>query len=268
MSYAFLPLHVLHTARLGPTMTRVTFGGERVDECASGGFDQRLKLFLPLPGQERPVVPVDDPDWFTAWRALDPSIRSIMRTYTVRAQRPGELDVDFALHGETGPASHWASKARPGDQVTIFAPLTADNSGVDFRPPPTATRILLAGDETALPAIGGILESLPADVSTETWIEVPDPADRQELPSTPIHWLTRTNNEHLTEALPAASITVPDYAWIAGESSTVKALRRHLVQTLGMDRRTVTFTGYWRKGDTEEDLLAEVAAGRTPHTEE
>lgn len=38
------------------------------------------------------------------------------------------------------------------------------------------------------------------------------------------------------------------YAWIAGESTIVTGLRRHLVKDLGFDRRQVAFMGYWRRG--------------------
>ncbi len=52
----------------------------------------------------------------------------------------------------------------------------------------------------------------------------------------------------------AASSTGPGrrlgglYAWIAGESTVVTGLRRHLVSGLGMDRSQVAFMGYWRRG--------------------
>ncbi|MFC0039172.1 siderophore-interacting protein [Actinomadura rayongensis] len=271
MTYAFFDLRVLRSVRLGPTMRRVTFGGAGVDGLASGGRDQRIKLFLPHRHQAAPLVPVAEEDWFGAWRGLDPGERAIMRTYTVRAQRPGSIDVDFALHGDTGPASRWACLAQPGDRVTVLGPTERDNAGVDFRPPPGAARILLAGDETALPAIGGILEHLAAGTAADVWIEVRHADDRQELVTradASVRWLVRGATDALVEAVPAAAFAVPDYAWIAGESGTVRALRRHLVGERGLDRRTVTFTGYWRKGDSEEDLLAEVAAGRSPHTEE
>ena len=38
------------------------------------------------------------------------------------------------------------------------------------------------------------------------------------------------------------------YAWIAGESWLVKALRRSLVTELDVDRAQVAFMGYWREG--------------------
>ena len=96
--YAFFDLHVLRSAPLGPSMVRVTFGGTCLDGrpggFATGGRDQRFKIFLPHPHQDAPVMP-DAPSaetWFADWRALDPAERGIMRSYTVRAQRPGELD--------------------------------------------------------------------------------------------------------------------------------------------------------------------------------
>lgn len=100
-------------------MLRITFGGPGLDGFAAGGRDQSLSLFLPHPGQLEPVVPVDENgDWFDAWRALPEDVRAVMRSYTVRAQRRGpdgstEIDIDFALHEDGGPACRWAAGAAP-----------------------------------------------------------------------------------------------------------------------------------------------------------
>ncbi|MEU3330141.1 siderophore-interacting protein [Streptomyces albus] len=276
--FEFFDLHVVRTRRLGPTMLRVTLGGERLARFASGGRDQRVKLFLPQPGQTAPVVPTDaGENWFPAWRAMDPNIRGVMRSYTVRALRRGsawgaadELDIDFALHGETGPASRWALRATPGDRVIVLGPVVEDNAGVDFRPPAGTDWVLLSGDETALPAIGAALEWLPAGMPVRVFAEVPHLADVQDLPTLAdvrTTWLVREQARGTSRAarmvqavrdaqLPAGT----PYAWIAGEAGTVKTLRRHLVQERGFDRRAVTFTGYWRLGATEEQLVAEALA--------
>lgn len=271
--FRFFALRVLRTARLGPTLVRVTFGGGELALLASGGRDQRFKLFLPRPGQDAPVMPdPSDPDWFAAWRALDPSVRGIMRTYTVRelrdgrdaVGRPAELDVDFALHGDTGPASGWALTARPGDRVTILGAVDEDNAGIDFRPPPGTGSVLLTADATALPAVAGILAWLPPGLPARVWIEIPHADDRRELPSraeTVVTWLIGDDAPSVLEAVRAAELPAnTPYAWIAGESGTVKALRRHLVSERGFDRRAITFTGYWRRGATEDDLIAEAVA--------
>ncbi|WP_269859202.1 siderophore-interacting protein [Streptomyces sp. RPT161] len=268
--FRFFDLRVARTERLGPGMVRVTFGGEQLAGFASGGRDQRFKLFLPHPGQDAPVVPTHE-DWFAQWRTMDPAVRGVMRSYTVREQRRErqELDVDFAVHGDTGPASRWAQRARPGDRVTVLGPVVEDNGGVDFRPPPGTDWVLITGDETALPAVAGILDWLPPGTRAKVWIEVSHPADLQELPTAAnadIVWLVRDtarpDDDPLLSAVRTAAL--PDgtpYAWIAGEAGSVRALRRHLVGERGFDRRAVKFTGYWRRGATEEDLLAEVVSG-------
>jgi NADPH-dependent ferric siderophore reductase len=198
---------------------------------------------------------------------MDPDVRAIMRSYTVCGQRrdPDEFDVEFVLHGDGGPASRWASRARPGDRVTVLGPAVEDNGGVDFRPPEGTGWVLLAADETALPAVGGILRWLPPGTRTRVWIEVPHAGDLRELPTeaeAEVTWLVRDNGSgSLLGAVRAAGLPAgTPYAWIAGESGAVRGLRRHLVGERGFDRRRVKFTGYWRVGATEEELLAEAIA--------
>lgn len=262
--FRFFDMPVLRTARLGPTMLRITFAAP--DGFVSGGRDQRFKLFFPHPHQDRPVMPdVPDDAWFAAWRALDPSERAVMRTFTVRAQRAGEVDVDFALHGDLGPASRWASRALPGDRVLALGPTAADSGGVEFAPPPSARTILIAGDESALPAIGANLEALPSGASARVYVQIAHEDDRQDLPGD-VTWLVRDRDAPLADAVQDAPVV--DYAWLAGEAATVRAMRRHFVRDRGMPRAAVEFMGYWRRGSTEETLLTETLAGGNPHTAE
>ncbi|MFD7923839.1 siderophore-interacting protein [Streptomyces sp. NPDC059740] len=271
--FRFFDVQVLRSHRLGPSMVRVTFGGGRLASVACGGRDQRIKLFLPQAHQSAPVFDDTGEGWYTAWRAQDPAERAVMRSYTVSGQRTTEagteLDIDFALHGDGGPACRWASRCRPGDQVALLAPVVEDNGGIDFRPPPGTDWILLAGDETALPAMEAILAWLPPGTRAKVWVEVPSAQDRRPLPSfadTDITWLVREGAardraEAMVDAVRGASLPEgAPYAWIAGEAGTVKALRRHLVGERGLDRRSVKFTGYWRRGACEEDLIAELTA--------
>lgn len=264
-TYAFFHPRVVRTRRLSPTMLRVVLGGDDLTAVVNGGRDQRFKLFLPHPGQDVPVLPdVLDDRWYPRWRAMDPGVRGIMRTYTIRGtrQNPAEIDVDFALHGDRGPASRWAHQATPGDPVSVLAPVTEDNGGVDFRLPPGTDWVLLTGDETALPAVAAILEWLPAGLPAKVWLQVAHPDDRTPLPTAAdadITWLLRPESPAdavRTAALPAGT----PYAWLAGEAAGVRALRRHLVGERGFDRAAVTFTGYWRKGATEDELLTAAAA--------
>lgn len=275
--FPFYDLHVLRTHRLSPSLLRITFGGEDLKGFESGGYDQSFSLFLPHPHQEVPVVPVDEGEnWFAAWRALPEEERAVRRSYTVREQRrdPDEIDIDFALHtGNAGPATRWALRAAPGDRVTVQGPAIADNAGVMFRLPQDADKVLLFADETALPAVAAILQRLPRGLKARAWIEVPHPGDRIPLPTpadAQITWLVRDGEgsqrtDRVLEEIRAAELTeAAPYAWIAGEAGTIRALRRHLIQERGMDRRAVTFCGYWRLGHSEEQLLVQSLSGAAP----
>ncbi|AEW98699.1 siderophore-interacting protein [Streptantibioticus cattleyicolor] len=271
--FRFFDAHVVRSARLGPSMVRVTFGGAQLDQFASGGRDQSFSLFLPHPGQSHPVVPTDaGTGWFARWRAMDPAERGVMRSYTVREQRreQGEVDVEFALHGDLGPASRWAGRARPGDRVKLLGPADPENKSVGFRPPEGTDWVLIAADETALPAVAGILDWLPAGTRARVWIEVPHAGDVRDLATradATVSWLVRESApaprcDLLLDAVRSAHLpSGAPYAWIAGESGAVRGVRRHLVGERGFHRRRVTFSGYWRRGATEEDLRAEALSG-------
>ncbi|MFI6344055.1 siderophore-interacting protein [Streptomyces sp. NPDC050560] len=271
--FRFFAAGVVRAQRLGPSHTRVTLGGEGLDAFASGGCDQSVSLFLPAPGLREPVVPVDAGDgWWHAWRELPDDIRAVMRSYTVRAQRPApgggtEIDIDFVLHGvgrggDAGPAARWAATAAPGDKVVILGPAVTNNTAVRFRPPAGSDLLVMWADETALPAAGAILESLPAGLHARVLLEVPRAGDRQPLRTAAdahLTWLVREEGAPCAlSALRRLELppTAAPYAWLAGESGNVRELRRHLVGERGFERSQVTFVGYWRRGLTEEQLRA------------
>ncbi|MER7272872.1 siderophore-interacting protein [Dactylosporangium sp. NPDC000244] len=250
MTYDFFDVHVVRHEALTPDAVRVTFAGDALDRFVSGGRDQRFKLFFPAPGQDAAIVPRGDA-WYPDWRRLDPATRGIMRTYTVAAARPGEFDVDFALHPGGGPAIQWASSVAVGDRLLVLGPTVTDNGGVDFQPPEGTEWVLLAGDETAVPALDAISAFVGSSLPVYGFVAA--------SPSRCVAGV------HCPDGLlePIRSARLPDgpgYAFVAGESGEVRALRRHLVQERGFDKRRVTFTGYWRRGASEDDLIEESAA--------
>ncbi|CAM5583763.1 siderophore-interacting protein [Streptomyces canus] len=267
--FRFFSLQVVRTRRLGPSLVRVSFTGEELRHFLSDGRDQSLSLFLPAEGRTEPGVPVDLGDgWWQAWRELPDDVRAVMRSYTLRSLRrnPDEIDIDFVLHEPAGPASAWAARASAGDKVQLLGPAVADNRAIRFQPPEDTDLVLLWGDETALPAVSAILESLPAGQRARVWLEVRDAGDIQDLATeadAEITWLVadETGAQCSPMALGALrDARLPDaerpYVWMAGESGCVKELRRHFVRECGVDRRRVTFVGYWRQGMTEEQLRA------------
>lgn len=218
--FRFFTLQVTRTRRLSPSLVRVTFTGPDLHAFASNGQDQSLSLFLPRPGQETPVMPMEYGDgWRQAWIDTPEDVRAVMRSYTLRALRQDangattEIDIDFVLHGTepgaatpAGPASRWAAEAEAGDRAVLLGPSVADNTAIRFRPPADADLIVIWADETALPAASAILETLPAGTKARVWLEVPHTGDRVE-PTTSadaeITWLVRDEMHDATrDAIP------------------------------------------------------------------
>jgi NADPH-dependent ferric siderophore reductase len=225
MTLAF-EVTVSSVQELSPTFRRITFGGYSLRGFGVSGdtLDLRIKLMIPSldgGGQQIPLPTFDmnASGWYQEWLAMDPAMRGSMRTYTVRGSRLDsvypEIDVDFVMHADapghlaktgqltntSGPAANWAQQARPGDALTIIGPnnraaqcRTAETyGGIEWRPG-MAQRVLLAGDETAVPAIAAILESLPPYMSGHAFLEVPEAGDFLDLTSpadVEITWLAR-----------------------------------------------------------------------------
>ncbi|WP_405818060.1 siderophore-interacting protein [Streptomyces sp. NBC_00838] len=268
--------------RLSPRMVRVTLGGPALADFSYEAPDQQVKLYFPRPGQSVPRLPEPGADgdvmrWYGAFQAIPEDERPWMRSYTIRAHdaERGTVDVDFVLHegpdaadsggggAVEGPATRWARSAGPGDMLGMFGP-----SAYFAEPVPLGTTdwMLLAGDESALPAIGTIVEALPAGARAVAYVEVWDAAEEQRFESAgevTVHWLHRApsagdaaagGGPALVEAVRAAVFPAGSvFAWLGGEADTVRALRRHLVGERGLDRRSVHFTGYWRRRLTHDD---------------
>lgn len=287
--YRLFDVRLKAKAPLTPHLWRYTFEGEDVGEMATLAPDQRIKIFFPDP-QGRPPALTHSPDWYARYKKQDPAGRPPMRTYTIRALRAAEreVDVDFVLHGDNGPASAWAMSAEPGSRLQIMAPNAAfegDGGGYEWKPPAGLRQLLLIGDETALPALAGILEQLaelPQPPATELFIEVPDGADALPLPAWPglrVEWMPRglgapgalmiaaSERAALPRtsarlAVQLAEIDVDEailwdkatpadngfYGWVAGEAAAVLAIRRLLIVDRKVDRSALNLMGYWREG--------------------
>jgi NADPH-dependent ferric siderophore reductase len=263
-AYSLFRAEVVGVRQLTPHMRRVTFSGPDLAGVVSAGLDQRIKLFFPLPGQTDPVVPEGE-NWYPEFRAMPENERPFMRTYTIRHFRPEalEMDVDMLAHGDTGPGSIWAGAATPGDRVAILAPDAGHTPilGYEFAPPADTEWLLLAGDDTALPAITAIIEAQPAGRLVHAFVEVASAAEMLPMVSPAdlrMTWLSRagrpaTNGGLLCEAIRRTEFPAgKPYAWLAGESSATKDLRRHLVNEREIDKELIYFSGYWLLGSAIE----------------
>jgi NADPH-dependent ferric siderophore reductase len=156
--------------------------------------------------------------------------------------------VDIVIH-RSGAASSWVQVARPGDQAAVSGP--ARGYTVD----PDAAAFFLAGDETALPAIGQLLEVLPAATPVHAIVEIAAAEARLALPDRPgctVQWLDQAPGgppgAALVAAVRAAELGPDTAVWVAGEAAAVQRVRRHLFEDRGFPRTRATIRGYWKHG--------------------
>ncbi|ALG11837.1 siderophore-interacting protein [Kibdelosporangium phytohabitans] len=245
---------VARTSRISRNFVTVTLTGEELAEFEHQGFDQCVRLFFRRDGQDILNMPTfSNNAWLAQFLLTRVTNRPWVRNYTVRAFRtdPLEMDIEFALHGDTGPASVFATSAQPGDPVGIF------DEGIGYLPAADAARQLIVADESAVPAALAILEGAPETLQADVYLEVPDADDIREV-ETPadvtVHWLARNGSGDVPGNLALRTLrsssfsVVPQYTWVAGESALVTGVRRYLVQEVSVPRSTVTFIGYWRYG--------------------
>jgi NADPH-dependent ferric siderophore reductase len=247
-----VPGIVQRVERLTPHMVRVALGGPALAGLTAGAFtDHYVKLQFPRPGVDYP-----EPFDTNLIRATMPREQwPVVRTYTVRRWLPEvpELWIDVVVHGDEGVAGPWAARARPGDVIHFAGPGGAYAPGADV------ALHLLAGDESALPAIAATLERLPADARAIALIEVSDAAEEQKLeaPSgAEITWLHRDGRPigaALVDAVRAVEFPPGRVeAFVHGEATFVRDLRRHLRLERGLPLDQLSISGYWRQGMNED----------------
>ncbi|MBE1877717.1 siderophore-interacting protein [Myceligenerans pegani] len=259
---------VVETKRVSPHMMRVTLGGEGIGRLTVQGYDQWFRLFMTRHGQDNLKLPTASSGWWYAQYLATPrSRRPHVRNYTIRAARTelNEIDVDFVVHedadGSTGPGAGFATGCRAGERVGIL------DQGVGYNPRHEHDWVLLAADESGLPAVAGICESLPDGKGGLAVVEVPTAADKQDFKAPPgmeVRWVVRDElpgaaddgaghdvvpGAAALEAVRAADL--PDgegYAFAIGESGLATGARRHLVNERGVPKAHVDFVGYWKHG--------------------
>ena len=217
------------------------------------------KILVPPQGVEAIHFPSYDfakHAWIHPPKEVAPSIR----TYTHRGLEVErrELIVDFVAHGDEGPASRWAINAEPGAQL-----------GVLMKPDPKqlvppAAWYLLAGDATAIPVLGAILEALPATAKATVVIEVHGPEDEQVLQSAAqvdLRWLHNPDPQAgstLAEVVRGIALPTEDrFAYVATEFSSVRAIRSYLRKEQGWSIDELYAFSYWKAGVAEDASAAD-----------
>jgi NADPH-dependent ferric siderophore reductase len=220
-------MEVVENRPVTPAMQRVVLSAPEL-----AGFAYR-------PGQD-----------FMLMVAVD-SGRPVRRRYTIRDidAAGGLLTLGIVRH-EGGPGERWVATARPGDQIEGIGP-----RGKIF-PAEGMAWHLFAGDFSALPAYFAMAGSLPAGQRATVILEVPGPADEQELKAaadvdlTWLHADGRRPGDPAALAAALADVTLPPqagHAYLAGEARLVLALRETLAAR-GLPADRVSPKAYWGLG--------------------
>lgn len=243
---------------LAPELVRVTLEGDELGEIAtdagdavpavrSPSFDDVVVFCLPDPVTGEVTLPVPAPG---GGLGHPPGSAALVREYTVRSLRDGALAVDLVRHA-SGAGVRWLESVRPGDALTIVGPRVC-------RALPAVDRMLAVGDATALPALARLIEERPPTLALDVLAAVPDPS---ALPRTVLPAVSPADADRVRVRVVAAAPGSADelinamaavelpagFAWVAGESGMVTAVRRHLLAR-GQEPDRVQFTGYWRLG--------------------
>ncbi|OWJ71877.1 hypothetical protein CDV53_18380 [Haematobacter missouriensis] len=235
----FRQMEIVGIEDITPAMRRLRLSGPELLRFADLSA-LHCKLLLP-PADEAPVWPHFDAEGrFTFGNG-------VVRKYTIRRIDPaaGWMEIDFVLHDDAGPGSAFAATARVGERLALVGP---GGGGI-----PREGHVLLAGDETALPAIARALEDAAPDMQGHAFIEVSDAAERQALPhpgGVELHWFLRDGppGAALVAALKTLSVPPETYVWAGLEFAAFRELRSHLRTVLNHPRETHFVTAYWRKG--------------------
>jgi NADPH-dependent ferric siderophore reductase len=235
---------VVETIDLGPAMRRIVFGGPGLAGFTSTGVgDEYIRLlFPPEPDQVPDLPPIVNGG--IDYSAID---LDRLRTYTVRDHDPvaGTLTIDFVVH-EGGVAATWARQAKPGQVIVVNSP-----DGL-YDPPPGLQWLILVADYAGLPAAARLAETVPDHVRTRLVVEIADELHRLPIrprPNLEVTWLLGGNGvgpsrlEEVVRMLPR-----PDgvgYLWVAGESRTLRGVRRYLRKELGLPATAYKTVGYW-----------------------
>lgn len=240
----FRRVEVVRTEHLGPRMVRIVLGGPALAGFTIEGPASSVRLLVPEPGADELVMP----EWTGNQFELPDGSRAPIRTFTPRYfdAATNELTIDVVV-AHAGLTADWASSAAPGDPAAISGPGRTDELD-------GAASYLLIGDETAMPAIGQLLEMLPGEVTIHAHVEVGEAAGRIELPQHPgakVAWAVTPEGAvpgaTFVDALPDPE-DLPEQVWVAGEAAAVQAVRARLFGELDVPRSRAIVRGYWKQG--------------------
>ena len=237
----FRTARFISSERISPNFLRLTLSCETVSDLLEGGMHFRLAI---PPKGRAPVWPRLDASGRTIWPKGEDALHRPAYTFVEVDPDKGRFSFDLYLH-DGGLATTWAASARPGEEVGVAGP----GGGT----PPPGDFLLIAGDETALPAIRRIVETSPADRCGQVFVELGDPADRVPIAAPAgiaVTWLTRGEGISLWDAILSVAFPAAGesrFVWIAAERDVARRARLHFRDGVGVPLEETYISAYWTK---------------------
>jgi NADPH-dependent ferric siderophore reductase len=240
---------VVQVGDLTPHMRRVRLAGEDLGRFGKFG-GMHIRVLFPTRAVPDPIWPVLGNNGLPAWPSDER--RPVARVYTIRSLDldAGFMDVDILVHGGESVGSAWALQAQPGQKVGIMGPVG--------RPVRQANWYVLGADETGLPAVGRLLETLPAKTKGVAFIEIADMGERQPINNATgieLHWLERNGAPAGTDERLAREVLAMQwpqegsaFGWFAAEASIAKIVRDQWRGAMELGRDQTIAAAYWRRG--------------------
>ena len=247
----FRRVEVASVAIRSPRLVRVTLAGPELAGFELGLPAGSVRLLLPHEGEAEVVLPRWNGNEFLDEDGARPTIRTLTPLRFDAATN--QLDVEIVRHGD-GPLSMWAEEVAAGARAAV------SGTGRGYDVDDDAPAFVLAGDESALPAISVLLPALPAGADVRVLVEVADGSARIDLPAGPTASVTW--HEASPGALPGDAIVTAverlelasgTRVWAAGEAASMQRIRRHLFERRGIPRVHAAVRGYWKVGSGQVD---------------
>jgi NADPH-dependent ferric siderophore reductase len=237
----FRRIHITGTRQVTGRMIGVTVAGSEMEGFSVEAPASSVRLLLPT------AEGLTIPNWNGNEFLLQDGTRPALRTLTPVRFDPSalELDLEIVLH-EGGLMSAWALSAKAGDPVALSGPgrgTTIDQGAREW---------LIAGDESAIPAMCQVIETLPVEAVAHVIVEIEHHDARHPLPDRPVRveWLVRepgsVPGSVLTDAVQQAEITAGVRVWAAGEAASMQLIRRYLFDEREIPRQHTIIRGYWK----------------------
>ncbi|MEM9128460.1 MAG: siderophore-interacting protein [Pseudomonadota bacterium] len=214
-------------------------------ECAGtqalkDGEGMHFSLLL-SPEKQTPVWPRLDENGRTVWPNGSDSLHRAVYTFVEFDLDNQRFTFDVFEH-KGGRTTEWAHNTKFGDVVGVIGP----GSG-GF---PDGEHLLIAGDETALPAIRRILERSDSKRRGEAFVEVESDGDICKMPrpkGMELNWVIRNKGESLWDHLFCCSLPKSDsrFVWVAAEQKLVRRAKSRFRAELGLRQNEGYFAYYW-----------------------